>query len=78
VTVFTQGTGGTEYSFYRGPGLEQAIEDIGEQVHSEYILSYGPNNQEEGGFHQISVEVASPLVKRVQTRPGYWLATRNQ
>jgi len=78
VTVFTKGTGGTEYSFYRGHGLEQAIEDIGEQVRSEYMLSYSPNNQEEGGFHAINVAVESPLAKRVQTRPGYWLAARIQ
>jgi VWFA-related protein len=78
VTIFTKGTGGTEYNFYRGHGLEQAIEDIGEQVHAEYIISYSPSNQEEGGFHQISMLVDSPLAKRVQTRPGYWLAARIQ
>ena len=76
VHVFTRGTGGAEYSYYRGHGLEQAVQDIAEQLHSEYVISYRPNNMLEGGFHQISVSIDSPLAKRYQTRPGYWLAAR--
>jgi VWFA-related protein len=74
--VFTRGTGGAEFSFYGGHGLEQAITRIGEELHSEYTISYSPNNPEEGGFHKIAVEVnGRPEVRRVQTRPGYWIAT---
>jgi VWFA-related protein len=74
--VFTKGTGGAEFSFYGGRGLEQAIERIGEELHSEYTISYAPNNPEEGGFHKIEVDVTGrPEVRRVQTRPGYWIAT---
>jgi hypothetical protein len=29
---------------------------------------------DEAGFHEISVTVASPQAKKVQTRPGYWIA----
>jgi VWFA-related protein len=76
VHVFTRGTGGAEYSYYRGHGLEQAIQDIAEQLHSEYVISYRPNNLIEGGFHQISISIDSPLARRYQTRPGYWLAAR--
>ena len=76
--VFAKGTGGTEYSYYKGRGLEQAIQDIAEQLHSEYVISYRPNNLMEGGFHQISLAIDSPLAKRYQTRPGYWLAARSQ
>jgi len=76
VEVFTKGTGGSEYGFYGGRGLDQTIQKIGEELHSEYTLTYSPNNKEEGGFHRIAVEVAGhPEVKRVQTRPGYWVAT---
>jgi hypothetical protein len=36
-----------------------------------------PNNTDEGGFHEITVEVAgSPEVRKVLTRPGYWLAPK--
>jgi len=34
--------------------LEEAIQRIGEQLHSEYLISYSPNNKIEAGFHQIS------------------------
>ena len=75
--LFTKGTGGTEFGFHSQRGLEEAIQRIGEQLHSQYIISYTPNNKEEGGFHQIQVEVTGhPEVKRTQTRPGYWLATK--
>jgi VWFA-related protein len=79
--VFTKATGGNQFSFYRGKGLEQAIEKIGDQVHAEYLLSYNPNKEVmvgQGGFHQIKVEISSPLVKKVQTRPGYWAAALSQ
>ncbi len=75
--LFTKGTGGTEYPYYTRHGLEDAIEKIGEELHSQYIITYSPNNKLEGGFHQILVEVAGhPEVKKVLTRPGYWLAAK--
>ena len=79
--LFPRATGGNQFSFYRGKGLEDAIQKIGEQVHSEYLLSYNPNKEVmvgQGGFHQIKVEISSPLVKKVQTRPGYWAAALAQ
>ena len=76
IEIFTKGTGGSEYNFYGGRGLEQAINRIGEELHSEYTISYAPNNPEEGGFHSIRIDVMGhPEVRRVQTRPGYWIAT---
>jgi VWFA-related protein len=78
VEVFTGGTGGTEFSFYRRNGLEDAIQRIGEQLHSEYLVSYNPNNKLEAGFHQIAVYVNSPQAKRIQVRPGYWRAPDNR
>jgi VWFA-related protein len=74
VELFTKGTGGTEFSFYRQHGLEEAIQRIGEQLHSQYLVTYTPNNKEEGGFHQITVMVAQHPEYRTQTRPGYWVA----
>jgi VWFA-related protein len=75
VEVFAKGTGGTEFTFAKQKGLEEAISKIGQEIHSQYLISYNPNNKEEGGFHEISVEVNSPEAKTVRTRPGYWLAS---
>jgi hypothetical protein len=38
------------------------------------MISYNPNNKDEGGFHQISVQVAGRKDLKVRTRPGYFLA----
>jgi len=73
VEVFTKGTGGTEYSFFRQRGLEEAIQKIGRELHSQYFVSYQPNNKEEGGFHTLEVTVGG---YKTQTRPGYWLGTK--
>ena len=77
VELFTKGTGGSEFGFVKQRGLEDAIQRIGEELHSQYVVTYSPNNKLEGGFHQILVEVEGrPDVKRVLTRPGYWLAAK--
>ena len=77
VELFTKGTGGSEFAFVKQRGLEHAIIRIGEELHSQYLISYSPNNRDEGGFHEIVVEVSGHSeVKKVQTRPGYWLAAK--
>ena len=38
------------------------------------MISYSPNNTDDGGFHEITVEVLRTGMK-VRTRPGYWMAT---
>jgi len=75
--VFTRFTGGKEYSFISEKSLERAIEGIGQELHSQYLLSYAPNNGEEGGFHEIRVTVNRPNLE-VRTRPGYWVASQAQ
>jgi VWFA-related protein len=73
--VFTRFTGGKEYSFISERSLERAVEGISQELHSQYLLSYVPNNQNEGGFHEIRVTVNRPNLE-VRTRPGYWVAAR--
>ncbi len=71
--AFAKATGGTEFSFLKQRGLEDAIQAISQEIHSQYMVSYAPNNREEGGWHEIRVQVDEPGL-RVRTRPGYWLA----
>jgi VWFA-related protein len=66
-------TGGREYSFATQHALEDAVTDIGEDLNSQYILSYTPTKavEEEPGFHTIRVLVNRPgLIIRART--GYW------
>jgi VWFA-related protein len=73
--VYTEFTGGRQYTFLRQRGLETAVTDIGEELHSQYLLTYSPNDQDEAGFHEIKVIVDKPDLK-VRTRNGYWLAAK--
>jgi len=71
--VFTRFTGGEGYSFDDEDTLGQAIQNLSEDLHSQYLLRYSPNNLSQGGFHQIRVVVKRRDVT-VRTRPGYWVA----
>ena len=53
-------------------GLEQSIHDIGEEVHSQYILTFSPLPGQPGLFHKITVQVKGRPDLKVKTREGYW------
>lgn len=72
--VFTHETGGAQLSFYKERGLEDAIQRVSEEIHSQYMISYNPNNKTEGGFHEIIIRLDRTDLK-VRTRPGYYLAS---
>jgi VWFA-related protein len=79
VEVFTEYTGGREHSFITQRDLERAITNIGQELHSQYLISYSPNNKMEAGFHDIKVELLDRTGRlrrdlKVRCRPGYWMA----
>jgi hypothetical protein len=77
VELFTKGTGGSEFGFHSQRTLEDALTLIGERLHSEYTISYQPNNREKSGFHPIRVEITGhPEVDKVITRLGYYLGAQ--
>lgn len=66
------GTGGKVYAPMTEDGIQKAIMGIGEDLRSQYLLSYRPNNLNDSGiFHRIEVEVFYDRAK-VRARPGYW------
>ncbi len=71
--AFTYFTGGRVYNFATDRGLEKAISDIGQDLNSQYVLSYTltEDTKSEPGFHNIRVAVDRPGLK-IRTRPGYW------
>lgn len=71
--VYTKYTGGKQFSFKSQKALERDISTLGEELHSQYFLTYFPTTQDEAGFHQIVVTVDKPYLK-VRTRDGYYLA----
>ena len=70
--VLADGTGGRDFSPRTTRGVQESIIRIGEDIRSEYRLSYRPNNLNERGiYHRIRVEV--PYEKlRVRHRVGYF------
>ena len=75
--IYTRYTGGREFSFKTQKTLEKDIAGLGEELHSQYFLTYLPNNAEEPGFHQIVVTVNRPNLK-VRARDGYYFAGEAQ
>lgn len=72
-TLFTKGTGGEQFPFATQHGLEEAISRIGDELHSQYLITYTPNNKSDGGFHKIGVEVIGRQYK-CETKPGYYMS----
>lgn len=70
--VLAAGTGASYRSQLTKSGLEEAISQIGNEVHSQYVLSYRPTNVQEPGFHRIEVRVKRAGIT-VRARPGYFL-----
>lgn len=72
--LYSKYTGGNEQNFVGLKGLEDAMQKIGEELHSQYLLSYNPNNKEDGGYHTIQVKV-NKSNRTIRTRAGYWMAS---
>ncbi len=70
--LLAKGTGGKDYSPRTESGLQESIAAIGEDIRSQYLLTYRPNNLNESGiFHRIKVTVNYKGL-RVRSRPGYF------
>lgn len=75
--VYSRFTGAREFPFFTQKGLEQAIADIGQELHNQYILTFSVSDVHEAGYHTIKVRVDKPDL-RVLTREGYWIAAKPQ
>jgi VWFA-related protein len=68
-------TGGTYQPAFREGKFDNAIDAIGGELNSQYMLSYHPTGAETAGYHTIKVTVDVPGVK-IRTRPGYYLEAK--
>lgn len=64
-------TGGERVSFTRLAGLERVIAKVGEDLHSQYLLSFQAGSTESRIYHSITVNVKRDKAV-VRARPGYW------
>jgi len=74
LAVAAAATGGMHYRALRDRTVRTALDQIGSELHAQYILSYAPTVERSAGFHTIQVTVARPDVA-VRTRLGYFVAS---
>jgi VWFA-related protein len=65
-------TGGQHLSFSRLQGLEEALGRLATEIHSQYLLSFVPEESKNKGYHRLNVEVRGHPGAVVRARPGYW------
>jgi VWFA-related protein len=65
-------TGGAHLSTYKDRSIENAIDEIGAELHSQYTISYAPSAGSDFGYHEIKVEVDRRGLT-VRARPGYYV-----
>lgn len=72
--ALAQSTGGEHLSFLTQKSLERLISRLGEELHSQYLISFQPQPGTEAGHHAIQVTVRGHPEYVVHARPGYWWA----
>ncbi|HEY3738382.1 MAG TPA: VWA domain-containing protein [Bryobacteraceae bacterium] len=75
--VLAKYTGGEHWQFTKLEGLEQVIQRVAQDLHSQYLLSFTPPlpTPNEAQFHRVEVRVKGhPEAVAIRTRPGYWPA----
>lgn len=73
----SKATGGLHVNTLHDRNIENAIDEIGGELHAEYTIGYRPAGNGETGYHEISVTVDRRGV-RVRTRPGYYIPPPEQ
>ena len=73
LAVASEATGGAYVNTFKDRTIEKAVDQIGGELHAQYIVGYEPPGNEPSGYHEIKVTVSRPGLK-VRTRPGYYLA----
>ena len=69
--AYAKSTGAVYLDGFSSRAVERAVLNISQELRSQYLVTYRPNNLNQGGFHTIKVIVDRPGVK-VRTRPGYF------
>jgi hypothetical protein len=64
-------TGGITFPFTLQKGLETAIAKFGAELHSQYVLSFVPQDAAPG-YHNLEVSLARTGRFHIRARPGYW------
>jgi VWFA-related protein len=72
LAVAAAATGGVHYRALKDRAVHTALDQIGSELHAQYIVSYAPLDERRDGFHEIRVTVTRPNVT-VRTQLGYFV-----
>jgi VWFA-related protein len=70
--IATTATGGAHLATWKNQSIEKAIDEVGGELHAQYMLTYTPTGTDASGYHEIKVVVDRKELK-VRARPGYYL-----
>jgi hypothetical protein len=73
LAVAAAATGGVHYRALRDRAVRTALDQIGSELHAQYIIGYRPNSERGPGFHTITVKVSRPD-SLPRAGPGYYIA----
>ena len=68
---FARYSGGTYFQKWGKDTVQEALNHIATEIHSQYELAYSPSNATQVGFHKIEVDVRRPGTK-VRARAGWF------
>ena len=71
LNVYARYTGGVYYTHWSENTLQDQLNRICSEVHTQYEIAYVPSNLTDTEFHSIRVQVDKPGL-RVRTRAGYF------
>lgn len=71
IQTLAEATGGRDYPFVKAGGIEKAIEDLGVEIHSQYIVSF-PQPSDSGGRHRIIISAPNRGDVSLRWRQAYW------
>lgn len=66
-------SGGQQYSFVKQSGLESVFARLGEEIHSQYLVSFQPLPAEQPEFRKIEVRLPGHPEWQVRAQTGYWM-----
>jgi VWFA-related protein len=70
--LLAESTGAATFSFTRQRGLENTIEKLAGELHTQYLLSFTPVDPALGQ-HRLEVVLSRPGKFRIRARPAYWV-----
>lgn len=66
-------TGGIHYDTFKDRTIQRMLDEIGGELHAQYLLSYKAPSGEIGEFHTVKVTISKPGLI-VRARPGYYFS----